>query len=139
MRLSYRGINYEPETMPLEVTEGELGGKYRGQPWRYHYPRHIPELQPKLWLHYRGVSYSKRPMVYSPQQKAMSIPAVAPQGEFPSPVHFTLQTQETDAEQAHLESIRRNLERRLSVAREKGNEQLVSMLEKEYQDLAITE
>jgi len=137
MRLTYRGINYEPETIPFETTEGEVGGKYRGQPWRYHYPRHIPELPPKLWLQYRGVRYSKRPVVQSSQRPEKLIPAVTPHSEFPSPPHFTTQKEETEAEQVHLESIRRNLERRISVAKAKGNEQLVSMLEQEYQDLAI--
>jgi hypothetical protein len=137
MRLTYRGINYEPEAIPFETTEGEVAGKYRGQPWRYHYPRHIPELPLKLWLQYRGVHHSKRPVVQSPHLAEMLIPAVTPHAEFPSPPHFTTQKEETEAEQAHLESIRRSLERRISVAKAQGNEQLVSMLEQEYQDLAI--
>ncbi|NBD33672.1 MAG: DUF4278 domain-containing protein [Cyanobacteria bacterium] len=137
MRLTYRGINYEPETMPLETAEGEVAGKYRGQPWRYHYPRHIPDLQPKLWLQYRGVHYSKRSAVQSSHRPDLLIPAIGANAELPSPPHFTTQAEETEAAQAHLDSIRRNLERRIAVAREKGNEQLVSLLEQEYQDLAI--
>ncbi|MDR9403206.1 MAG: DUF4278 domain-containing protein [Halothece sp. Uz-M2-17] len=137
MRLTYRGINYESETMPLETIEGEVAGTYRGQPWRYHYPRHIPELEPKLWLQYRGVSYSKRPVVQSSHGSEISIPAVTPGSELPSPRHFTMQNEENEAAQAHLESIRRNLERRISIAIETGNEQLLSMLEQEYKDLAI--
>ncbi|PNW56181.1 UNVERIFIED_CONTAM: hypothetical protein BEN50_08085 [Euhalothece sp. KZN 001] len=137
MKLTYRGIQYEPETNPLETTEGEIGGKYRGQSWRYQYPRHIPQLQPKLGLQYRGVYYSKRPVVQSHHPSQMSIPAIAPEAKLPTPPHFATQTSETEAEQAHIESMRRNLERRLSVARENGNNQLVSMLEKEYQELAV--
>jgi hypothetical protein len=137
MRLTYRGINYEPEMMPLEPTESEVAGKYRGKPWRYHYPRHIPKLQPKLWLQYRGVHYSKRPVVQSSSLTEIPIPAVTSQGELPSPRYFASQTKLTEAEQAHFESIRQNLEHRLSVARQNGNEQLVSMLEKEYQELAL--
>lgn len=137
MRLTYRGINYEPETMPFEMTEGEVAGKYRGQPWRYHYPRHMPELPPKLWLQYRGVHYSKRTVVQFPHVPEMLIPAVTPPSELPSPPHLTTQKEQTEAAQAHLDSICRNLERRLSVAKAEGNEQLVSMLEQEYQALAI--
>lgn len=137
MKLTYRGIQYEPETNPLETTEGEIGGKYRGQSWRYHYPRHIPQLQPKLGLQYRGVHYSKRPVVQSHHLSTMSIPAITPEAKLPTPPYFATQTSETEAEQAHIESMRRNLERRLSVARENGNNQLVSMLEKEYQELAV--
>ncbi|AFZ42622.1 hypothetical protein PCC7418_0388 [Halothece sp. PCC 7418] len=138
MRLTYRGINYETETMPLETTEGEVVGTYRGQPWRDHYPRHIPELEPKLWLQYRGVNYSKRPVVQSSHRSDLPIPAVTPHSELPSPRHFTTQNEESEAANAHLESIRRNLERRISVAREQGNEHLLSMLEQEYRDLAIS-
>lgn len=31
MKLSYRGVTYEPKPLTLEVTEGEIGGMYRGQ------------------------------------------------------------------------------------------------------------
>jgi hypothetical protein len=137
MQLTYRGIDYEPETTFLDITEGEVAGKYRGQPWCYHYPRHIPDLEPKLGLQYRGIHYSKRPVVQSPHLSQTHIPAVTANTELPSPQHFTTQTVATEAGQAHLESMRRNLERRLSVARHQGNDQLVSMLEKEYQELAM--
>lgn len=137
MRLTYRGINYEPETMPLATTEGEVAGKYRGQSWRYHYPRHVPELQTKLWLQYRGVRYIKRPVVQASQKPLeLSIPAVTPQTELPKPPHFATQREEDEAAKIHLETIRRNLERRIGVAKEKGNDQLISMLEQEYRDLA---
>ncbi len=32
----YRGANYEPHDTLIEVTEGEIVGKYRGSPWRSH-------------------------------------------------------------------------------------------------------
>lgn len=138
MRLTYRGINYKPEMMPLEAKEGEVAGKYRGKPWHYHYPRHMPPLNPKLWLQYRGVPYSKHPVVHTSFLPELPIPAVTANGELPSPPYFASQNQGMEeAEQAHLESIRQNLQHRLSVAREKGNEQLVSMLEKEYQELTM--
>lgn len=137
MKLTYRGIQYQPETNSLEIKEGEIGGKYRGQPWRYHYPRHVLALKPKLWLEYRGVHYSKCAVVNSCDLREIAIPAINPDQEISTPRHFAGQMQEATADQAHLENIRRNLERRISIAREKGNEQLVSMLEREYQDLAI--
>ncbi|QDZ41065.1 DUF4278 domain-containing protein [Euhalothece natronophila Z-M001] len=135
MRLTYRGIQYDSESNPLEVTEGEIAGKYRGQPWHYHYPRHIPQLQPKLLLNYRGVSYSKRPVIKCSPSPEMNIPAVNANGELPTPKHFSSRKPENSAEQAHLENIRRNLERRISVAKEKGNEELVSILKQEYQTI----
>ncbi|NES87468.1 MAG: DUF4278 domain-containing protein, partial [Moorea sp. SIO2B7] len=62
MRFSYRGVSYEREASILEVNQGEIGGKYRGQDWTYRYPRHIPHLQPKIFMQYRGVAYSTRPI-----------------------------------------------------------------------------
>jgi len=138
MKLTYRGINYEPENTAIAMSEGEIAGKYRGQPWRYHYPRHIPQLKAKHGLQYRGVHYSNRPGIHQLQPaRNLSIPAVTPDGEFPTPNNYISQTKEIAAERVHVETMRRNLERRLSVARENGNEQLVLMLEKEYKDLAI--
>jgi Domain of unknown function (DUF4278) len=32
----YRGADYEPHDTLIEVTEGEVVGKYRGSPWRSH-------------------------------------------------------------------------------------------------------
>lgn len=138
MKLTYRGIQYEPETLPFEITEGEVAGKYRGQSWRYHYPRHIPQLEPKFGLKYRGISYMKRPVVQSPHLSEIAIPAVTPDAKLPTPPHFTTQIEAEEAAQAHTESIRRNLERRISVAKESGNDQLVALLEREYQELAMS-
>ncbi|PLZ30745.1 hypothetical protein CBP27_22845, partial [Fischerella thermalis WC542] len=46
MKLTYRGVDYESNPLAVEMTPGEMGGKYRGQQWRRHYPRHIPIPQP---------------------------------------------------------------------------------------------
>lgn len=137
MKLTYRGINYEPETTALPMNEGAIAGKYRGKPWRYHYPRHIPQLKAKYGLQYRGVHYSRCPIVESKAVREVSIPAVVPNAELPTPSYFASQAQELAAERAHVETMRRNLDRRLSVAKESGNQELIVMLEKEYRDLAI--
>lgn len=139
MRLTYRGIQYNSDSIPLETKEGEVAGKYRGQPWHYHYPRHIPQLQPKLLLNYRGVSYSKRPTVRHAHYSDISIPTVTANGELPTPQNFTSKSQAEDIEDAHLSNMRRNLERRLSVAKQNGDDELVSILEKEYQQLTVSQ
>jgi hypothetical protein len=60
MRLSYRGASYEAEPSTQEVTEGEVGGLYRGQTWKVHHPTQQRRrfTTPRL-LSYRGVAYSK--------------------------------------------------------------------------------
>ena len=42
MQLTYRGANYEYDIPTVDMVEGEVAGKYRGQNWNYRYPRHIP-------------------------------------------------------------------------------------------------
>ncbi len=67
MGLCYRGVKYsqtKDEQLPLhplEVTQGEIIGKYRGLPWQWRQSeppmvRHFPRP-----LHYRGAKY------YSPK------------------------------------------------------------------------
>ena len=54
MKLTYRGANYEYDIPTVDMIEGEVAGKYRGQNWNYRYPRHIPT--PKQ---YGGPNYTK--------------------------------------------------------------------------------
>ena len=55
MKLTYRGANYEYDIPTVDMIEGEVAGKYRGQNWNYRYPRHIPN--PK---EYGGTNYTKK-------------------------------------------------------------------------------
>ena len=59
MTLSYRGVAYKPHHTAVEVETGEVGGHYRGLPWRIHryqdQPRRRNFLSPELV--YRGVHY----------------------------------------------------------------------------------
>jgi hypothetical protein len=135
MRLSYRGINYEKELPILEMNDGEIGGKYRGQEWQERYPRHIPQLQPKLYRQYRGVAYSTRPIarageVFVPQwnttQDSCSVPIQKPAKIVVNEISKT-----------HLENIRQNLERRLQVAKANSDKNLIDLLEQEFQQLVL--
>lgn len=61
MKLSYRGVSYETESSMPEVTEGEVGGLYRGQAWRVHRPTPSRRRYTALIdLIYRGVAYRRR-------------------------------------------------------------------------------
>jgi Domain of unknown function (DUF4278) len=119
MKLSYHGAAYEYSPPTIDMVEGEIGGKYRGQPWRCSYPRHIPVPQPALDLKYRGVAYSTYP-------KAQAS-AIAQTGN-PSKVCPKLVD-------THLANIRRSLEHRLQVAKTSGDDKLVRMLEAESKQL----
>lgn len=124
MKLSYRGVPYEQDLLALEINEGEIGGKYRGQNWKYHYPSHMPQLQPKLYRQYRGVSYSSRSTV-DPEPTSLTCP-------FPRIQPTVIITNEVS--RVHLETIRRRLERRLEIALANGDDQLVHLLKQEFED-----
>lgn len=130
MKLSYRGNQYQSETALLEVRESDITGKYRGSKWIYKLPRHIPQLQPKLDLTYRGIAYSSCPNLnvkpyFSSESEMVNLP-----------VELTpSQVTEKNLTDIHLENLRRNLERRIKVAQENENYHLLAMLQKESQQL----
>ncbi|MEC4983028.1 MAG: DUF4278 domain-containing protein [Oscillatoria sp. PMC 1068.18] len=135
MKLSYRGIGYDRQSLSLEVLEGEIIGKYRGQDIRAKYPRHIPQLQPKVYLQYRGIAYSKRPVV-----KCQALPLTQPNSTVDPCTFLSNQVNRgisEEAAQIHLDNIRRSLERRMQVAKATGNQDLVRLLEQESQELSL--
>jgi Domain of unknown function (DUF4278) len=137
MRLTYRGVSYERQPLSLEVTEGEIGGQYRGQTWRHHYPRHIPNLKPKPYvLQYRGVAYCTQPTLLPGPRIGCHTESVSRQ-EFKKSIERLFQPVVDEAQQIHLENIRRRLEHRLQVAKIKGDETLIHQLEEESRQLAL--
>jgi hypothetical protein len=58
MQLSFRGIHYESKPLTMEYTEGEVGGKYRGKPWKVHRPKGNTPHHSRHQLTYRGVHYT---------------------------------------------------------------------------------
>ena len=132
MKLTYRGANYEG-TPVLEVAEGEIGGTYRGQQWKSNYVRHIPEPAPVHNLRYRGIAYRTG-------KPTAAIPKTVEQ---PVPVrwHQTLVTCNQrevldELTNNHMRNICRSLEHRLAVAKAKGDDNLIQLLEAESQQLA---
>ena len=60
MKLHFHGSTYEDKHVELDVKEGNIGGRYRGTPWKVHHlarkqQRHNESSQ----LKYRGVPYVK--------------------------------------------------------------------------------
>jgi hypothetical protein len=133
MKLTYRGVSYERKASILEVCEGEIGGVYRGQEWHECYPRHIPQLKPKLLRQYRGVAYSTLPIPDSVSiEHSESMGKVCPVSAKKLAKVYLDETSQT-----HLDNIRRSLERRLEVAKTNGDDYLVNMLEQESKQLAL--
>ncbi len=59
MKLSFRGVAYNSKPSQLEFTEGEVGGKYRGVPWRVHRVQRNSHPHQSHTFTYRGVTYTK--------------------------------------------------------------------------------
>lgn len=64
-QLVYRGANYKPTPPKLEIAEGEITGKYRGQVWKAHNPVEAPLPQPVSIIKYRGAGVT--------DQKALAV------------------------------------------------------------------
>ena len=136
MKLTYRGVSYNYEPPPIDMMEGEVGGKYRGQPWTVSYPRHIPVPQPALSLKYRGVSYqtgdAANAGVPAPATPVANVPiwAVSPRNASHTVV--------SEVSKIHRDNICQNLERRIEAAKARGDRQLLQMLEQESQQLTCS-
>jgi hypothetical protein len=132
VKMKYRGIEYKSETSLLEMKESDIIGKYRGSHWNYRLPKHIPQLQPKPFLTYRGVAYSTCPNA-TPEitNRQTVVTSIAP--------HSRLANTESisSLEELHLYNLKQNLERRIKVAQETLNDYLLEMLKQESQQLTI--
>jgi len=130
MQFSYRGVNYEQDLPTVEMTEGEMGGKYRGQAWTYRYPRHIPVPQPTPQLKYRGANYCANPRVTA--EACFAAPAV--ERDDPKVLSKAQKCEQLiQLEETHHRNICRRLEHRLQVAQERGDRNLLKILEAERQ------
>lgn len=131
MKLSYRAAHYDYNPPTLEVSEGEILGKYRGAAWRCHTLQAVPVPQSSMTLKYRGA-------FYAPNEPADLYPAGVAQrvqrASKPSPVPNSLPVLKELA-QVHRSNLQRNLERRLDAAKQRGDQTLVAILEKERNQL----
>ncbi|AUC61151.1 hypothetical protein AA637_08260 [Cyanobacterium sp. HL-69] len=130
MKMSYRGNQHQPsETSLLEVKEADILGKYRGVECRQKLPRHIPQLQPKIFLTYRGVAYSSNPNAqpyFIPRQEEGQ-----QEKECLSTVNVISEETKCNLGAIHQANLRRNLERRMEIAQTNENYHLLAMLKKE--------
>lgn len=124
-KLTYRGVSYDGEPPTLDMVESSVGGRYRGHTWRWRYPRHVPAPQPICELQYRGVHYySDRPLETSARvpERVTSTPKVC-------------RAVVSEVAKTHRANLWKNLERRLQVAKAKGDKTLIEMLENESKQL----
>lgn len=133
MKLTYRGTSYESDIPKIDVTEGEIGGKYRGQSWKYHYPRHIPVPGPSQQLKYRGVPLMKGETTTA---SALAIDTITEQiGAKRRSESVEGPTGKNNIGPTHQANLCRILDRRKQAAMERGDRVLLEQLENESQYL----
>lgn len=130
MKLSYRGASYDYNQPTLEITEGEILGKYRGATWRCHTLQEVPTPQPTANLTYRGTRYTTG----SGSEAGISYQKQVKKTEAAVKIPSTLSAAKEIA-RIHQANLQRNLERRLQAARLRGDQTLVQLLEAEFNQL----
>lgn len=144
MKLTYRGVDYDYNPPMLEVTESEITCRYRAQPSRYTYVRHVPIPQTAEKLTYRGTPYqtSRKGAVLSVDGTLPTSSSIAAKLAIlrdklmgTSPAAQARRQLLKESSQLHRDSMARSLQHRLEVAKEQGNEQLVQQLESEMRQV----
>lgn len=139
MKLVYRGHAYEQSSVPVDLVESPTPVRYRGQSYQFSYPRHIPVPQPVMELKYRGVEYRRNsegvitPIEPAERRAAIDTPVFE---SMKAPVSQARKARLAEAARVHHETIRRHLQHRMDVARQKGDQALLQQLEHEMQQIA---
>lgn len=132
MHLSFRGVKYRFAPITGVVKNSEVIGRYRGQIChRSHFD--LPVSHPRVTLKYRGVSYM--PGLHG-RVATRPIESLVREQMAPVAVMTDSRQVQSELEKIHNLSIQKSLERRLSVARNQGNQNLVQILENEQKQLA---
>ena len=130
MDLKYRGVAYQTQAPNVTRTGKQLIGKYRGQDcYREIYDTHLV-VQSHPRLKYRGVAYGgdlQEAPVGAISESTFKIEV--PQNQ--KPVHSSRHQAMSELDRVHNDFLLKNLEVRISSARQKGDQSLVQKLEQE--------
>lgn len=134
MKLTYRGIQYEYAPLTVEVTSEGVCGKYRGAEWKCHHSEYTPVTDHAVELKYRGAAYysgNPEEVEKLKQRKKLNLIFASSKNLFGSN-----QGNSDRLAQTHLANLLRNVQHRLEVAKQKGDENLVRILEDEENHLS---
>ncbi len=133
MKLIYRGIKYEHAPETVEVTTEGVCGKYRGAEWKCHYSNHIPITHHAAELKYRGASYySGNPQEVEELKQRKKLDFIfAKDNQI-----FVRNQPNNELAKIHLANLQRSVQRRLEVAKQKGDETLIRQLQQEANQLS---
>jgi hypothetical protein len=138
MNIKYRNNQHKTETSLLEIKESDILHLNKSSQWNYKLPKHISQLQPKLFLTNHRVDYSTCPnsMMMNGENFQMAMPNGTASLHAPHS-HITNTVAEYNLVKVHLDNLRRNLERRIKVAQETHNDYLLEILRQESRQLMI--
>jgi hypothetical protein len=144
MKANYDDVLNQSKPPSLELTETEISSKHNQGNWKYRYPRHIPHLHHKSHRRHWGCinNHFSLPGTckLSEEQSRFANATVQSLTDNKDAIFAILQSQLKDekVKQAHLNSVRRNLERRLQAAKASGNTRLIELLKQEWQQLEMS-
>ncbi|GEM_PF-6974360 len=118
MEFSYPGIRYEEYRHPQDTSDGHTTGQFWGSNGKLRYPRHIPVPQ---------LLRSLRERALTSHTGSESVKKVNPASRLA--LH-------EDLAKIHYNNLCRNIERRLEVAIIQGNQQLIQLLEAEFEQVS---
>ncbi|MEG4076362.1 DUF4278 domain-containing protein [Microcoleus sp. Pol14C2] len=121
MKLTYRGAHYEYDIPTVDMIEGEVAGKYRGQNWNYRYPRHIPAPNK-----YGGTNYTTKRDPQAGDRDSAAVRTPGAVESYPTVVEVA---------QVHQANICNILDRRKQAAKANGDERLLRLLEIESRQM----
>jgi hypothetical protein len=132
MKFTYRGANYEYDIPTVDMTEGAVAGKYRGQNWNYRYPRHLTLPQHPQDLQYRDAHRNDRSSPKIDEDVAVRVDTAT---AIAIAAVTSAQNREEIAK-VHQVNICNILDRRKQVAAARGDESLLRLLEIEWKQMA---
>lgn len=141
MQVTYHGTSYESNPSKQEFTEGGISGEYCGTTGQQKYLRHIPVHHSKVDQQCHDITHNVGDLIdvettelrKNYDREAACVPITAEACSNKSSRQQALE----ELRNTQLDNIRRKLEHRLQVAREKGDEHLIYLLEAEAQQLAV--
>jgi hypothetical protein len=130
-RNTLSSLGYQPEPTTLEITETEITGIYNRHQRKYPYPRHIVQVESPS---HRGIKNTVNRIAVLP--KSCNLKPAQGTPEVNGAVSI-LQYQLSDraSRQNHLDNMRRSLQRRLHAAEASGDQQLLDLLNDEFNQL----
>ena len=128
MKISSCSFNHQYSSPTIEITESEITSHNGRQAWKPNYPRHLNNREsqfhrsPGTIFHDR-LAKPKTCHISCNKTEAFNI--------------LKYQLKDQEVQKVHLENVRRNLNHRLQKAKDRGDQELINLLNQESQQLEL--